>query len=58
MMQEKVIRYEYLIKTMKLPADRKRFSQPNVRWFLRNGAIQNTTHPHFDAALKLARELA
>lgn len=57
-MQEKVIRYEYLIKTMNLPADRKVFSQPNVRWFLRNGAIQNTTHRNFDAVMKLARELA
>ena len=57
-MQSKVQRYEHLIKTMQLPADRKVFSQPNVRWFLRNGAIQNTTHRNFDAVMKLARELA
>jgi hypothetical protein len=57
-MQSKVQRYEHLIKTMQLPADKKMFSQPNVRWFLRNGAIQNTTHRNFDAVMKLARELA
>ena len=57
-MQDKVQRYEHLIKTMDLPAFRKTFSQPNVRWFIRNGALQNRTHRYFDAAFTLARELA
>ena len=57
-MRDKAQRYERLIKTMDLPAFRKIYSQPNVRWFLRNGAIQNRTHRNFDAAFTLARELA
>lgn len=57
-MQAKTQRYERLIKTMNLPEVRKSFNQPNVRWFLRHGAIQNRTHKHFDAAYALARELA
>jgi hypothetical protein len=57
-MHAKAQKYERLIKTMNLPAVRKSYSQPNVRWFLRNGAIQNRTHRNFDAAFALARELA
>ncbi len=57
-MRDKARCYERLIRTMNLPAARKFYSQPNVRWFLRNGAIQNRTHRNFDAAYTLARELA
>lgn len=57
-MHAKAQKYERLIKTMNLPAVRKSYNQPNVRWFLRNGAIQNRTHRNFDAAFALARELA
>lgn len=57
-MQTKVQRFERLIKTMDLPAVRKSYSQCNVRWFLRAGAIQNRTHRNFNAALALALELA
>ena len=57
-MREKTQRYERLIKTMNLPAARKSYSQPNVRWFLRNGAIQNRTHRNIETAIQLARELA
>lgn len=57
-MQTKQQRYERLIQTMDLPVFRKTYNQANVRWFLRNGAIQNRSHRNFSAALALAIELA
>ena len=54
----KVRRYENLTKTMNIPNNRKSFSQPNVLWFLRAGAMQNRNHKNVRAAYALARELA
>ena len=57
-MHSDVKRYEYFVRSMNIPEDRKRFNQANVRWFMRNGAIQNRTHKYFEVAYALARKLA
>lgn len=51
-------RFERLISSMNIPAERKTFSVSNVRWFLRNGAIINRGHQNFNDALALAKKLA
>ena len=50
-------RFENLIFSMDLPDSRKTYSNENVLYFLRNGAIVNTLHKNFNAAVKTARDL-
>jgi hypothetical protein len=57
-MNAKINRYERLIKNMNLPNERKRYSQSNALWFIRNGALLNRNHQNFQEAFDLARQLA
>lgn len=56
-MNNRIKRFERLISSMNLPENRKRYSRPNVLWFVRNGALQNRHHCNFNEAVQLAREL-
>lgn len=57
-MDKRIKRYERLIRNMNVPEQRKTFSQANVLWFIRNGALQNRHHSNFYEAFELARQLA
>jgi hypothetical protein len=49
--------YRDLIYSMDIPKERQEPTQPNIRWFIRNGAVYNLSHPNYSAALKLARQM-
>lgn len=56
-MDNKIKRFERLIRSMNLPENRKVYSRPNVLWFVHNGALQNRSHQNFNEAVQLTREL-
>ena len=56
-MNWKIKRYESLIRNMNLPQNRKNYSEPNVLWFIRSGAMQNMQHENFYAAYELAKDI-
>lgn len=45
-----------ILSTMEIPAMRRNIeNDANVRWLIRNLAIQNQQHPHFQEALNLLK---
>ena len=56
-MDNRIKRFERLIRSMDLPENRKSYNRPNALWFVRNGALQNRQHRNFSEAVQLAREL-
>jgi hypothetical protein len=50
-------RWISLVRPMKLPQDRQELTEANMRWFLRQGAIQNMSHPNCQDVIGMIREL-
>lgn len=50
-------RWEDLVSVMDLPEQRKVCNDQNVRWFLRNGAINNRFHKNVSEAIDIAKRL-
>lgn len=53
-----VARFESLVRRMDIPDNRKRGTQPNARWFLRNAPVLNRSHQNLSDALNAARQIA
>jgi hypothetical protein len=49
--------WECLVKDMTLPDFRKYSTIENLRWFVSNSAVGNNSHPNFEAAMKLAKQI-
>lgn len=49
-------KFEKLVRTMDIPDFRKKATQPNLRWFLRNAWIRNVNHPDLDTVLNIAKK--
>ena len=46
-----------LVKDMNIPMSHKHGLIESLQWFVQNGAIANSNHPNFNAALSLAKKV-
>jgi hypothetical protein len=49
--------FEDLSKDMNIPALRRKLTRENIRWLLRNLAIQNGSHPNFVQVINLVKQM-
>lgn len=48
--------FENLTKNWNIPEIRKEVTPANMRWILRNGAIQNRNQPNFEKVIAFAKD--
>jgi hypothetical protein len=46
--------FRSLTFSMEIPKERREPTQVNLRWFLRNGFVENQNHPNYDLVVSLA----
>ena len=46
-----------LVKDMNIPMSQKHGLIESLQWFVQNGAIANSSHPNFTAAMDLAKKV-
>lgn len=54
--QNKILRFEQLTQTMRIPEDKRDVNPLNIRWLYKNLATNNTTHPNFSKAMQMITE--
>jgi hypothetical protein len=57
-MQTEAQKFERAIAGMNIPAERRKGTPENARWFLRSGTSHNRNHKNILAAICYARRLA
>jgi hypothetical protein len=50
-------RFQKLTKDLNIPDGRRAVNEQNLRWFLRNGAIQNMNHQNCYDAIDVAKTI-
>ena len=56
-LKQKEIALVTILNKMKVPEMRKEMTRGNIRWLIRNIAVQNSSHPLFGPAKILLRDI-